>query len=97
MGIWIWSKPIFNDNENLHIFFMDTEGLHSVDADPTRDSKLFSLAVILSTYFMFNLTGNIDEEAINQLSMVTHLVQNLVISEDEPSQEYNLSYYAPKF
>ena len=46
---------------------------------------------------MFNTTGNIDEETINQLSLITHIVHNLVISQDEPSQEYALSYYAPKF
>ena len=85
----MWSKPIYNDKENLYIFFQDTEGLSSIESDPTRDIKLFSLAVILSSYFMFNLTGNIDEEAINQLSLVTHVVNNLVISADEPSEECN--------
>lgn len=96
-GIWVWSKPVFNQKENCHIFFMDTEGLASVDSDPNRDARLFAMAVILSSYFMFNTTGNIDEETINQLSLITHIVKNLVISQDEPSQEYALSYYAPKF
>ena len=32
-GLWIWSKQIYNDKENLNIFFMDTEGLDSVDRD----------------------------------------------------------------
>ena len=96
-GIWIWSKPVFNANDNCHIFFMDTEGLSSVDSDPNRDARLFAMAVILSSYFMFNTCGNIDEETINSLSLITHIVHNLVISQDEPSQEYAQSYYAPKF
>lgn len=32
-GLWIWSKPVYNEKENLNIFFMDCEGLDSVDRD----------------------------------------------------------------
>jgi hypothetical protein len=96
-GIWVWSKPILNERENLHIFFLDTEGLDSTDSNSNRDSKLFALAVIMSSYFMFNLTGVIDENAINQLSLITHIVKNIVIDADHPNNEYSLSYYSPKF
>lgn len=53
-GIWIWSKPVFNTNENVNIFFLDTEGLDSVDGNPDHDAKIFALALLMSSYFMFN-------------------------------------------
>jgi hypothetical protein len=53
-GIWIWSRPIFNNVENVNIFFLDTEGLDSVEGNQQHDAKLFALAVLMSSYFMFN-------------------------------------------
>jgi hypothetical protein len=53
-GIWIWSKPVYNTNENLSIFFLDTEGLDSVEGNSDHDSKIFALAMLMSSYFMFN-------------------------------------------
>jgi len=60
-GLWIWSKPVFNEKETLNIFFMDTEGLDSVDRTGVLDTKLFTLSVLLSSYFIFNSMGAIDE------------------------------------
>lgn len=97
-GIWIWSKPIYNHTESLNIFFMDTEGLDSVDSNADHDSKIFALAMLLSSYFMFNSVGTIDESSINQLALVTHLVKNIAVSSDAQSTSmYELSQYSPKF
>ena len=60
-GIWIWSKPVYNEKENLNLFFIDTEGLDSVDRNGDTDTKLFTLSVLLSSYFIFNSMGAIDE------------------------------------
>ena len=60
-GLWIWSQPVYNEKENLSIIFMDTEGLDSVDRNSNTDTKLFTLSVLLSSYFIFNSVGAIDE------------------------------------
>ncbi len=70
-GLWIWSKQIYNDKENLNIFFMDTEGLDSVDRDDTLDTKLFALSVLLSSYFVYNSIGAIEENSISSLALIT--------------------------
>jgi hypothetical protein len=41
--------------------------------------------------------GCIDESSINQLSLVCHLVKNIAVATDSPSNMYDLSYFAPKF
>lgn len=97
-GLWIWSKQIYNDKENLNIFFMDTEGLDSVDRDDQVDSKLFALSVLLSSYFIFNSIGAIDENSINTLALITQLIKTVTINEKElVESSYQLSQYAPKF
>jgi hypothetical protein len=39
--------------------------------------KIFSLAVLLSTTFIYNSVGNIDENALQTLSLVLNLVANI--------------------
>lgn len=75
-GLWIWSKPIYNDKDNVNIFFMDTEGLDSVSShsNSTIDHKLFALSVLLSSYFIYNSVGSIEENSINSLALITKLI-----------------------
>ena len=39
--------------------------------------KIFCLAVLLSTTFIYNSVGNIDENALQTLSLVLNLVGNI--------------------
>ena len=42
-----------------------------------------------------NISGKIDESVIDQLSLFRSLSDNIVISDDEASNDYTLSFYAP--
>ena len=66
-GIWICNKPIIGTTENgetINIIIMDTEGIGALDEDSTHDSKIFALSVLLSSTFIFNSMGSIDENSI---------------------------------
>jgi hypothetical protein len=39
----------------------------------------------------------IDESAINQLALVCHLCKNISVQSGEESNDYELSYFSPKF
>ena len=52
-GVWIWNKPIYDDEESFTIL-MDTEGLHSSERTTDVDLKIFALTVLLSSSFVFN-------------------------------------------
>ena len=82
-GIWIWSIPIYMPKDDYYIFFLDTEGLDSIERDSNADSKLFALTVLLSSYFIFNSLGCIDESSISQLSIITHLIQNVTVQDGQ--------------
>ena len=74
-GIWIWSEPIMlkNNNEEFPCFLIDTEGLGAYDEEVNHDSKIFLISILISSLFIFNSFGTIDENAINSLSFVVNL------------------------
>ena len=56
---------------------IDTEGLAALDEESNHDVKIFCLAVLLSTTFIYNSFGNIDETALQTLSLVLNLVSTI--------------------
>jgi len=54
----------------LKILLIDSEGIGAFDEDENHDSKIFLLALLLSSYFIYNSMGTIDENAINSLSLI---------------------------
>ena len=71
-GIWVWSEPIMikNNNEEFPCFMIDTEGLGAYDEEVNHDSKIFLIAILISSLFIYNSFGTIDENAISSLSFV---------------------------
>jgi len=51
--------------------------LGGVDKSQNYDIKIFTMAVLMSSMFLYNSIGVIDETAINSLSLVTHLATKL--------------------
>jgi hypothetical protein len=39
--------------------------------------RILTLAILLSSYFLYNSIGSIDENALNQLSLVVNLTKNI--------------------
>lgn len=46
------------------------QGLASYTKDRTYDTQLFALTVLLSSFFIYNSLGSIDEVALDRLSCV---------------------------
>jgi hypothetical protein len=55
------------------LVLLDSEGIASMDQDETYDSQIFSLALLLSSYFVLNSMGVIDEAAIDRLFLITEI------------------------
>ena len=82
-GIWIWSEPIMIknshsvNNEEFPCFLIDTEGLGAYDEEVNHDSKIFLISILISSLFIFNSFGTIDENAISSLSFVVNLSKTI--------------------
>lgn len=57
IGIWLWSEPTYDPEKNIYVYYMDTEGLGSTSRSSTHDSRIFALALLLSSYFIYNSRG----------------------------------------
>ena len=100
-GLWIWKEVFFSpaDEECKNpIIVIDTEGLAAFDEDTNHDTKIFLLALLLSSCLVYNSTGTIDEGALNTLSLVLNLAQQLQVNKgqqvDDPEE---LAKYFPSF
>jgi len=58
----------------LKVLLIDSEGIGAFDEDENHDSKIFLLALLLSSYFIYNSMGTIDENAINSLSLIVSFI-----------------------
>lgn len=107
-GIWIWGQPAGNQTrhqafkhprKDTTILFMDTEGLGSTQRSQTQDTRIFALALLLSSMFIYNSRGVIDTSAIEDLSLVVNLTKYIQAKahETETEEGSELSVFFPDF
>ncbi len=58
---------------------MDTEGTGATDQRDNYDTQVFMLAMLLSSYFIYNSVGAIDEKAIQNLSLIVSYLLELFL------------------
>ena len=79
-GLWIWGTPLSGttpDGKPINILVVDSEGIGGLDEDNNHDMRIFSLALLLSSFFIYNSVGSIDENALSSLSMVVNLTKHI--------------------
>lgn len=95
-GLWIHtsllklaraSKDGSDEKEYVNVLFIDTEGLGAFDANDTHDAKIFALALLLCSYFIYNSVGKIDEDSIGKLSLVCNVCKQIRASAEEKDTE----------
>lgn len=59
------------------VLIVDTEGINALDRDQSYDTRIFTLALLISSTFMYNSLGAIDENAISTLAGVTTIANAL--------------------
>lgn len=86
-GIWLWSSPDMRARDGSRLLLMDTEGLASADQEESYDVKIFALGLLLSSYFVLNVVGVIDDNTIERLHLVTEVTKRVVVYQDEGKQQ----------
>ena len=88
-GLWIWSRPIFAEDSSgnpLPVLLIDTEGFGALDTDQNHDIRIFTLAILLSSYFLYNSVGGIDESALQNLNFVINLSKFIKLKNDSKKE-----------
>lgn len=76
------------------ILVIDTEGLNDVHATETEDARIFSLALLLCSLFIYNCKNTIDQSALSNLNMVAHISEHIRVSGRDPA-ESDLAKFFP--
>ena len=53
------------NGDPVNVFVIDTEGLGAFDETQNHDVRIFTLAILLSSSFIYNSMGSIDETSLN--------------------------------
>ena len=107
-GIWLWGAPLSVQKATpgapQHLLLLDTEGLQSICQTEGHDAKIFCLAILLSSFFIYNSEKAINNAAIDQLSLVAQLTQRIRVhaegsaaASSSSTAEAALSAFFPKF
>ena len=59
-GIWIWGAPLSGftkSGDPINVIVIDSEGLGGLDEDNNHDMRIFSLALLMSSHFVYNSMG----------------------------------------
>jgi hypothetical protein len=97
----MWSAPLKRtglDGTEYNLVLLDTEGIDAYDQTGTYSIQIFSLAVLLSSMFIYNQMGGIDEASIDRLSLVTEMTKHIrVRASGGRSTASELGHFSPVF
>ena len=85
-----------HEGQDVNVLVIDSEGIGALDQDSNHDSRVFSLAILLASAFLYNSTGSIDEQAIENLSLVVNLTKTIHIKANN-NEEVDIEDYAKHF
>lgn len=69
------------------LVLLDTEGIASMDQDESYDAQVFAIGLLLSSYFVLNSMGVIDEAAIDRLYLVAELTKQICVHTTVPGAD----------
>jgi len=95
-GFWLWLGDFPNDPSRC-LILLDIEGLGDVKkGNLSHDLKMFTLALLLSSIFIYNTIGKIDASALDGLHLATKIVDELM-SSDAKSERKEFARHFPHF
>ena len=86
-GIWLWVSPTLLNNGSK-LLILDCQGL---DKNQIISSKLFMLAVLLSTCIIYNTQGELNNDFINDFVYFTDLSKKIKVHKDQDNELNNIN------
>lgn len=94
-GLWLYKRFFPTERADKHVLLVDTEGIDALDASDTHDVRIFTLALLLSSTFVYNSVGAIDETAMQTLALMTRVTENVRVRADGAAE--GLAEHMPDF
>lgn len=99
-GLWLLKEFFYSPNDpnkETPILLIDTEGLGAFDEEENHDAKIFLLAMLLCSLLLYNSIGSIDENALQNLSLVVNLSKQLQVKQGQQMDPDEMAAYFPSF
>jgi hypothetical protein len=93
-GIWMNTRLVQSHGKNILV--MDAEGAFSLSANRTHDTRIFVLALLLSSFFIYNSVKTIDNAALQNLSLVTNMSKYVRVDKDSETKTEELREFMPE-
>jgi len=85
-GISMWSRPL-RVNEDTDALVLDCQGLNEEGSNYELDVKLFTLSLLLSSQLIFNTSGLISDNSLEDLSILQLLTNEMRLNAKETTEE----------
>ena len=80
----MWNKPIDvvdrTSEKPYKCLVVDSEGIGAFNEDKNHDTRIFLLALLISSFFIYNSMGTIDETALQSLSLIVNLSKQIQVN-----------------
>lgn len=74
-------------DEEISVVFIDTEGLSDVANRKDHDTRIFMLALLLSSHMIYNCSQNFDRKQLEQLGLTIKVAEKMSVK--KKTQEEN--------
>lgn len=81
-GFWVWARK-HPRNEDLTVILMDTEGLDTPHIPQWYNWALAALALLVSSFFIYQSKGSIDSSATDRLGVILSVAEQIGGNLDE--------------
>ncbi|XP_072889558.1 guanylate-binding protein 1-like [Hemitrygon akajei] len=97
-GIWMWFRTL-PQRPNEALLLLDTEGLGDPEkGDTANDHSIYSLAILLSSIFIYNGKNQIDQKSLQDLHFVAELSKRIEMkSQSDGCDSWNFLRFFPEF
>ena len=85
------------ENEDMDIIVIDTEGFGGIDEGVNHDTRIFLFSLLLSSFFIYNSVGSIDESTLNSLSLIVNLAKDIQTKVSNSKGDHGLESFFPSF
>merc|ERR1711959_210525 len=73
-GMWMFSKPFVRvdaEGQEIAVLLMDTQGMFDMKTPPALTAAIFGLSTLISSYQIYNISRQIQEDTLQQLHFFT--------------------------
>lgn len=77
-GLWMCRQTLTSEgSQPCDLLVVDTEGFGATEETDAYNNKILLFAILLSSYFIYNSVGSIDENSINNLNVIANLAREI--------------------